>query len=246
MANEYNNKRYYWIKLKDTFFSSDTVDFLMSQNNGANYVVLYQMLCLKTVNTNGQLSRTIGEVLIPYDIEKIARDCKYFSVDTVRIALELYKKLGLIYEQENGIKQIANFDNLIGSESQNAIYRREQRAQQRLDNVQQMSNQMSNKIKILNTREKIEDSNLVSISKECVSKETTGTHTHERPTLEEVNEYAKSQGLQVNAKRFFNYYESVGWKINGEPIRDWRARICLWDSEDKGDNNGRYGEINDL
>ena len=246
MANEYNNKRYYWIKLKDTFFSSDTVDFLMGQNNGANYVVLYQMLCLKTVNTNGQLSRTIGEVLIPYDIEKIARDCKYFSVDTVRIALELYKKLGLIYEQENGIKQIANFDNLIGSESQNAIYRREQRAQQRLDNVHQMSNQMSNKIKILDTREKIKDSNLVSISKECVSKETTGTHTHERPTLEEVTEYVKSQGLQVNAKRFFNYYESVGWKINGEPIRDWRARICLWDSEDKGGNNGRYGEINDL
>lgn len=246
MTNEYNNKRYYWIKLKDTFFSSDTVDFLMSQNNGANYVVLYQMLCLKTVNTNGQLSRTIGEVLIPYDIEKIARDCKYFSVDTVRIALELYKKLGLIYEQENGIKQIANFDNLIGSESQNAIYRREQRARQRLDNVQQVSNQMSNKIKILDTRKKIVDSNLVSISKECVSKETTGTHTHERPTLEEVTEYVKSQGLQVNAKRFFNYYESVGWKINGEPIRDWRARICLWDSEDKGDNNGRYGEINDL
>lgn len=248
MANEYNNKRYYWIKLKDTFFSSDTVDFLMSQNNGANYVVLYQMLCLKTVNTNGQLSRTIGEVLIPYDIEKIARDCKYFSVDTVRIALELYKKLGLIYEQENGIKQIANFDNLIGSESQNAIYRREQRAQQRLDNVQQMSNQMSNKIKILDNRDKIEDkdSNLVSTSKECVSKETTGTHTHVRPTLEEVTEYVRSQALRVNAKRFFNYYESVGWKINGEPIRDWRARLCLWDSEDKGDNNGRYGEINDL
>ena len=243
MTNEYNNKRYYWIKLKDTFFSSDTVDFLMSQNNGANYVVLYQMLCLKTVNTNGQLSRTIGEVLIPYDIEKIARDCKYFSVDTVRIALELYKKLGLIYEQENGIKQIANFDNLIGSESQNAIYRRKLRAQQRLDNVQQMSNQMSNKIKILDTRYKIEVSKL---SKECVSKETTDTHTHEKPTIEEVTEYVKSQGLQVNAKRFFNYYESVGWKINGELIRDWRARLCLWDSEDKGGNNGRYGEINDL
>ena len=249
MANEYNNKRYYWIKLKDTFFSSDTVDFLMSQNNGANYVVLYQMLCLKTVNTNGQLSRTIGEVLIPYDIEKIARDCKYFSVDTVRIALELYKKLGLIYEQENGIKQIANFDNLIGSESQSAVYKRQQNKlekfqQNRLEKFQQNSN----KIKILDTRDKIEDkdSNLVNLSKECVSKETTGTHTHERPTLEEVTEYVKSQGLQVNAKRFFNYYESVGWKINGEPIRDWRARICLWDSEDKGDNNGRYGEINDL
>mgnify|MGYP000051898394 CR=1 FL=1 len=43
-------KRFYWIKLKDSFMNSEVVDFLMSQPNGANYVVLYQMLCLKTIN----------------------------------------------------------------------------------------------------------------------------------------------------------------------------------------------------
>ena len=123
----------------------------------------------------------------------------------MRIALELYKKLGLIYEQENGIKQIANFDNLIGSESQSAVYKRQQNKlekfqQNRLEKFQQNSN----KIKILDTRKKIEDSNLVNLSKECVSKETTGTHTHVRPTLEEVTEYVKSQGLQVNEKRFLS------------------------------------------
>ena len=48
-------KRYYWIKLKDSFMSSDEIDYLMSQPDGANYVVLYQMLCLKTINTNGCL-----------------------------------------------------------------------------------------------------------------------------------------------------------------------------------------------
>lgn len=127
MTNENKNKRYYWIKLKDTFFTSDTVDFLMSQKNGANYVVLYQMLCLKTVNTNGNLSRQIGEMIIPFDIEKIQRDCKYFDVDTIRVALELYKKLGLIYEQENGILQISNFDNLVGSETQGAVEKRQQK-----------------------------------------------------------------------------------------------------------------------
>lgn len=113
--------------------------------------------------------------------------------------MELYKKLGLIYEQENGIKQIANCDNLIRSELQSAVYKRQQN---KLEKFQQNSN----KIKILDTRDKIEDkdSNLVSISKECVSKETTGTHTHVRPTLEEVTEYVKSQGLQVNAKRFLS------------------------------------------
>lgn len=89
-------KRYYWIKLKDSFMSSDEIDYLMSQPDGANYVVLYQMLCLKTINTNGCLVSKIGEMLIPYDAEKIQRECKWFPLSTVRLALTVYKQIGLI------------------------------------------------------------------------------------------------------------------------------------------------------
>lgn len=124
---EYNKQRFYWIKLTDRFMTSDTVDFLMEQKDGANYVVLYQMLCLKTVNNDGQLSRTIGEVIIPYDEEKIQRDMKWFSIDTIRVALNLYQKLGLIYRQENGMLKIANFENLIGSQTISAQKKQEQR-----------------------------------------------------------------------------------------------------------------------
>lgn len=159
MTNENKNKRYYWIKLKDTFFTSDTVDFLMSQKNGANYVVLYQMLCLKTVNTNGNLSRRIGEMIIPFDVDKIQRDCKYFDIDTIRVALELYRKLGLIYEQENGILQISNFDNLVGSETQGAIEKRQQRQQKKLEQNTGIDKQIDNvyqenRDKILDIRDK--------------------------------------------------------------------------------------------
>ncbi len=122
-------KRYYWIKLKDTFFNDDgPADFLMSQTDGANYVVLYQMLCLKTINTNGRLSNQIGEVIIPYDIEKIRRTCKYFSADTIRIALNLYKALGLIYEDVNGTLTISDHDNMVGSETDWAAKKRRQMA----------------------------------------------------------------------------------------------------------------------
>lgn len=123
---EYNKQRFYWIKLTDRFMTSDTVDFLMEQKDGANYVVLYQMLCLKTVNNDGQLSRTIGEVIIPYDEEKIQRDMKWFSIDTIRVALNLYQKLGLIYRQENGTLKIANYENLIGSQTISAFKKQEQ------------------------------------------------------------------------------------------------------------------------
>lgn len=133
-------KRYYWMKLRDTFMRSDAVDFLMGQKDGANYVVLYQMLCLMTINTDGRFSRTIGEVIIPYDVEKIQRDCKYFSIDTIRIALGLYQRLGLIYEDRDGTLVLSNYSDLIGTETDWSAKKRRQRgeAQQALpsgDNV---------------------------------------------------------------------------------------------------------------
>lgn len=120
-------KKFYWIKLRNDFMTGDIVDFLMSQKNGSQYVVLYQMLCLMCINTNGMLSRKIGEIMIPFDVDKIQRDCKYFNRDTIAIALELFKKIGLIYEQSDGILMISGFDNLIGSETDYAMKKRLQR-----------------------------------------------------------------------------------------------------------------------
>lgn len=136
-----SNKRYYWIKLKTNFFSLDEIDFLLSQKNGCEYVVLYQMLCLNTANTNGTLESRIGEMIVPYDVDKIVRDTKYFDYDTVVVALELYKKLGLIYEDKNKCLTITNYDEMVGSETSGAKRIREWRKKQELlenNNVQEV------------------------------------------------------------------------------------------------------------
>lgn len=124
-------KRFYWIKLKDSFMSSDEIDYLMSQPDGANYVVLYQMLCLKTINTGGCLISQIGEMLIPYDAEKIQRECKWFSLATVRVALSVYKKIGLIFESPDGILTISNYSDIVGSETDYSAQKRLQRENRR-------------------------------------------------------------------------------------------------------------------
>ena len=131
-------KRFYWMKLKESFMTSDTIDYFMSQPDGANYVVLYQMLCLKTINTDGRLSRQIGEVVIKYDIPKIRRDLKWFSADTIRVALNLYKSFGLVYEDIDGVLVLADHNNLVGCETDWGEKKRRQRnspALQSGDNV---------------------------------------------------------------------------------------------------------------
>lgn len=113
-----NSKVYYWIKLKTDFFESAAIDFLLSQEDGCKYVTLYIKLCTMTSNTDGVLASKVGDMMIPYTVDKIARDTKFFSADTVRVALELFQNLRLIVVSENNVMQIANYKAMIGSETE--------------------------------------------------------------------------------------------------------------------------------
>lgn len=156
----------------DDFFTEPTIDFMLGQKNGCEYIVLYQMLCLKTLNSNGVMASKIGEMIVPYDVDKIVRDTKYFNRNTVIVALELYKQLGLVYEDINGCLTIDGIGDMVGSESKWARIKRGQRADKPLDNVQteiktlshgqDVDNQLDNvhieiRDKRLDTRDKIKD-----------------------------------------------------------------------------------------
>ena len=185
-------KRYYWIKLRDNFFDDDgPADFLMSQTNGANYVVLYQMLCLKTINTGGRLENRIGEVIIKYDVAKIQRACKYFTADTVRVALELYKALGLIYEDIDGMLVISNHDNLVGSETDAAARMRQSRANRNtLPDVTPSEQDANNVTQEIRDKE-IRDIEIRDKSKETIIADPSGSarQTDVRRIVDEWNKY---------------------------------------------------------
>lgn len=124
-------KRFYWIKLKEEFFSElESIDWLISQKNGCEYVVLYLKLCLLTANKGGRLAMQIGEMIVPYDVNKIARDTK-FDIDTVIVAMELFRKIGLIYEEADGVLKIPYVDEIVGSETSSAQKMRRSRARQK-------------------------------------------------------------------------------------------------------------------
>lgn len=54
------------------------------------------------------------------------------------------------------------------------------------------------------------------------------------PTVEEVKAYADSIGYtSLDAQSFCDYYSARGWKINGEPIWDWKALVRRWKRQDE-------------
>lgn len=63
--------------------------------------------------------------------------------------------------------------------------------------------------------------------------ETTRTR-FQKPTIEEVKEYAKRNGTIVSdPERFFEYYSANGWKVGRNPMKDWKAAFRMWESKDK-------------
>ena len=53
------------------------------------------------------------------------------------------------------------------------------------------------------------------------------------PTLDELQAYICEQGYNVDAQRFLDHYEAVGWKVGKNPMKDWRAAVRTWNNREQ-------------
>lgn len=54
----------------------------------------------------------------------------------------------------------------------------------------------------------------------------------EKPSLPEIRLYCESIKASINPVTFYNHYETVGWKVGKNPMKDWKAAIRGWNSRD--------------
>ena len=54
-----------------------------------------------------------------------------------------------------------------------------------------------------------------------------------KPTIVEIEEFCKEHNYQVDAERFFNYYESKGWVVGKSPMKSWQSAVRTWVSNQK-------------
>ena len=128
-------KKFYWLKLKTEFMTGEVVRYLLKQEHGSDFIVIYLQLCTMTVNTEGELATKLGDIVVPFDNEAIRQECKYFDIQTISKAITLFQTLGLIYKQDNGILKIADFENIVGSETYWAKQKRKSRKKEKEDKL---------------------------------------------------------------------------------------------------------------
>lgn len=53
-----------------------------------------------------------------------------------------------------------------------------------------------------------------------------------KPTVEEVEAYCRERGNYVDAELFCDFYESKGWKVGSQTMKDWKAAVRTWEKGD--------------
>ena len=53
-----------------------------------------------------------------------------------------------------------------------------------------------------------------------------------KPTLEEIIAYCKERNNNVDPQRFYDFYESKGWRVGNQPMKDWKACVRTWEGRD--------------
>lgn len=258
-----DNKRFFWLKLKEDFFEDETIEWLEEQPNGKEYVLFYLKMCLKSLKHDGKLYREVGTRIIPYDIKKLSEITKT-PVDTVMIATKVLSEIGLVQRMDDETLYMNQVMNMTGkSDSTNAERQRRFRERQKqkllasnvTDNVTPITLHSNESIEYRDKSIENRDKSIELDSIGDKSPKTPAKPPKKRafipPTLEEVNDYILERGIHnVSAKAFFDYYEAGDWHdAKGNKVKSWKQKLLTWarheDSEVKlSQNLTRSQQIN--
>lgn len=242
-----DNKKYYYLRLKDNFFDSDELKILESMKDGYLYSNILLKLYLRSLKNDGKL---VVNDRIPYNAEMLASVTGH-QVGTVKQALYMFKELGLIEILENGAIYMLDIQNFIGKGSTEADRRRvydRKIAQEKellkvesVRNLQEISEKSTPEIEIELKKE-------IEIEKEIHSSAkstTTKRKRFEKPSISDIKQYCIERNNNVNAEQFFDYYESNGWKVGKNSMKDWKAAVRTWERSEYRKPNSKKNSKED-
>lgn len=53
------------------------------------------------------------------------------------------------------------------------------------------------------------------------------------PTMAEVQDYCNERKNGISAYSFVNFYQSKGWRVGNQPMKDWKAAVHTWEQKNK-------------
>ena len=122
-----DNRKYYYLKLKESYFDDDAIVLLESMPDGIFYSNILLKLYLKSLKNGGKLQL---DEHIPYTAQMIATLTRQ-QIGTVERALEIFRQLGLVEQLDSGAFYMTDIELMIGQSSTEAERKRAARLENR-------------------------------------------------------------------------------------------------------------------
>ena len=224
------NRRFYYLKLKENFYNSETMVILESMQDGLLYSNLLLKMYLMSLKSSGVL---LLNDYLPHTVQTIATFTRH-QVGTVERALKIFQEFGLVEILTDGAYYMSDIQLLIGQSSSEGERKKKERMRLKRQNLLPSgetdicpSNGRVDKCPpILEYRDKeIRDKSIEN--REC----DNDAHAYgkygnvflaEREMSELQNEFSDSV-LQDYVERLSEYMESTGreYKSHAATIRRW-------------------------
>ncbi len=210
-----DNKRYYYLKLKENFFDSDEMVLLESMPDGYIYSNILLKLYLRSLKHEGKL---MFNDRIPFNSTMLATITRH-SVGVVEKAVQIFRDLQLIDVLDNGAIYMSDIQSFIGKSSTEADRKREYRkkieeAKRNLITGGQVSDKCPDK-----TTPELEIEIEKDIEKDIDKEEKKGKYSDEH--------------LRLAKKLQNNLTEDFPKEMNKVDIEKWADTIRLMEERDK-------------
>ena len=252
-----DNKRFYWLKLRRDFFKRHDIKILESMPEGKEYVLFYIKLLAESVDHGGEL-RFNETIPYTADMLAAVTDTDSSVTDEALEKLKALGLLVVADDGTMSLPYAVKLiDSCADNDNarRQARYRERHRTDNGNSNTistpnntdsNAESNTKSNATvtqSVTNSNEILDieiDTRIIDKERESIEREKSGDRSPRtrfiKPSPDDIlsyfTDYAHKKGIGIDpvveSERFYNYYESNGWRVGRNPMRDYKAACRNW------------------
>lgn len=223
-----DNKKYYYLKLKEGFFDSDDMKLLQAMKDGYVYSDILLKLYLRSLRQDGRL---MYRDLIPYTPDMIATITNH-QVGTVEKAINILEQMGFIEILDNGAIYMTDIQNFIGQSSTEADRIRDYRKKisdekSRTSAIESVTNDMTDDVQMYGKcTPEIRDKSIENKDKENINTfaRSSGGQTSEPEADVEaliLNDGSEWRPTEALFAEYVRLYPNVDVKQQFNVMRSW-------------------------
>lgn len=223
-----------WIKLAADVFDNRKIRQIEVMPEGDTIIVIWFKLLTIAGRTNDG-GRIYFMQDMPYTEEMLATAFGR-PLSMIRLALEVFEQFRMIEVVDDiiclpGWEKYQNVDGMERARELARLRKQKQRANQKLLSA---GNDMSRDSHVTVTHGHAVERDIerdIDIYKEKdISNDISKKKSRfAPPSVDEVRDYIREHGYIVDADAFCAFYDSNGWKVGRNPMKDWKRALVTWE-----------------